>query len=99
MHIQSLQAIQAIALNSILTAHRPVNKPMTPDVRLHFVQLSRSRGHAQASAPSPMTAVVLFTKLHSNPADPMVINFHNCVPNWFFCMLHKVFPFPRLYQK
>jgi len=45
-----------------------------------------------------MTVAVLFTKLHSNPAIPMVINYHNCVPNCF-PMLHKVFRFPRLYPK
>jgi hypothetical protein len=65
----------AIAMDSILTAHRPVNKPMTPDVRLHSYSAFRSRGHTVASAAGPMTAAILLTKLHSSLSDPMIINF------------------------
>jgi hypothetical protein len=62
-------------MDSILTAHRPVNKPMTPDVRLHSYSAFRSRGHTVASAAGPMTAAILLTKLHSSLSDPMIINF------------------------
>jgi hypothetical protein len=82
-------------VDSILTAHRPVNKPMTPDVRLHSNSAMRSRGHALASISSPMTAAILFCEIAFQSFDPMVPNCTTLSHLLLHIVAHLLPPFPR----